>query len=313
MNTDLYDVLGVSRRADEKDIKSAYRRLARKYHPDVNPNSRVAEEKFKEVSNAYEVLSDPEKRKLYDQYGSNWEAVQQGSGVASSGGYRMEDYSQGNVNMGDNFFGSLFEQFGVNFGGSGNFNAVMQHQPQNVEKEITLSLEQIDSGEKRVLTYQTMDSRQTPQGISSTPTTKKAEISIPAGMPDGKKQRVVGKGSVGANGKAGDLFVTVKWAPHSKFKVNGENLESDVTVSYLTAIMGGEVSVNTLRGNVKMSIPPGTQSGQTFRLANQGISRLNRSRSDLLVKIKISVPSKLTAQQRKLFDELQNLETMVGT
>lgn len=310
MAKDFYKILGVTKGADEKEIKSAYRKLARKYHPDVNPNDKSAESKFKEISEAYDVLSDPEKRRLYDQYGSNWEAVQNGgfsAGPPGSGGADMGDYAD----MRFGGFESIFEQFFSGRGSRGatdySFQDMETSQPRDVEKVIELSLEEIDSGTKRTLTYQTMDAQRTPNGITTIPTTKKVEVKVPAGIANGKKLRVPGKGAAGANGKAGDLFVTIKWAEHHSFRPTGENLEVEVPVPYTTAALGGEIKVPTLRGSVTMRVPEGTQSGQVFRLGAQGISRMNNGRTDLMARIKITVPKRPSDRERELLRQLADL------
>jgi DnaJ-class molecular chaperone len=315
MPKDYYELLGVSRKADEKEIKSAYRRLARKFHPDVNPNDKAAEAKFKEVSEAYEVLSDVDKRKLYDQYGANWEHAQN-----YSGGIPGAQEDMGNVRFstgGGDGFGSFFDQF---FGGSvggvggfpggqgGGFQDMETMHPRDVEKTIEVTLDEIDTGGKRVLTYQTLDAQRLRDGVTTVPNTKKVEVKIPAGIPDGKKLRVAGKGAAGANGKAGDLYVVVKWAIHPTFKPVGDHLEVEVTVPCTTAALGGQIKVPTLRSTVSMKIPEGTQSGQAFRLGGQGLAKLSGGRGDLMARVKISVPKHPTDEQRQLFRKLEELE-----
>lgn len=309
MAKDFYSILGVKRNADEKDIRSAYRKLARKYHPDVNPNDKSAEAKFKEISEAHEVIGDPEKRKLYDQYGEHWDQAGQFQGGAPG-----QDFGGFNVGGGGGGFESIFEQFfGGGFGGGGNRGHVRIEDlstasPRDVEKTIEVPLEEIDSGTKRVLTYQTMDGQRGREGISTVPTTKKVEVTIPAGIQDGKKLRVPGKGAAGANGKAGDLYVIIKWAASSQFKLVDDKIEVDVPVPFTVAALGGEIRVPTLRSSVTMKIPEGTQSGQMFRLGGQGITRLNGGRSDLMARIKITVPKKPTEAQRKLLEQLASMD-----
>jgi DnaJ-class molecular chaperone len=216
MAKDYYEILGVGRKADEKEIKAAYRRLARKYHPDVNPNDKAAESRFKEISVAYDVLSDPEKRRKYDQLGENWDQVQVGPGGAPPDFHAYFGEQTGSP------FENIFEQFfgfgGGRGGGRINIEDLQNAQPRDVEKVVDVSLEEVDSGTKRSLTYQTMDAVQTRDGsLASIPNTRKVEISIPAGISDGKKLRVPGKGAAGLNGKAGDLYVTVRWQRHAQF------------------------------------------------------------------------------------------------
>ena len=306
---DYYKILGVPRGADEKEIKSAYRKLARKYHPDVNPGDKSAENRFKEVSEANEVLSDPEKRKFYDQFGDNWEAAQNGHFNPGNPFQGNDAGDFQNVNFGGmGGFGTIFEQF---FGGGQagfrghDFEA---GRPKDVEREIELSLEDIDKGTTRTLTYQTMDAQRLKGEISTIPTTKKVEVKIPPGIGDGKKLRVANKGHAGVNGRAGDLFVTVRWAKHDKIKVVGEHLEIDVPVSFVTAALGGEVKVPTLRNPITVKVPAGIQSGQTLRLAGQGISKLEGGRCDLMARIKITVPKNLTDAQKNLLEQFSKLE-----
>ena len=306
---DYYKILGVPRGADEKEIKSAYRKLARKYHPDVNPGDKSAENRFKEVSEANEVLSYPEKRKFYDQFGDNWEAAQNGHFNPGNPFQSNEAGDFQNINFGGmGGFGTIFEQF---FGGGQagfrghDFEA---GRPKDVEREIELSLEDIDKGTTRTLTYQTMDAQRLKGEISTIPTTKKVEVKIPPGIGDGKKLRVANKGHAGVNGRAGDLFVTVRWAKHDKIKVVGEHLEIDVPVSFVTAALGGEVKVPTLRNPITVKVTAGIQSGQTLRLAGQGISKLEGGRCDLMARIKITVPKHLTDAQKNLLEQFSKLE-----
>lgn len=303
---DFYQILGVARNADEREIKSAYRRLARKLHPDVNPGDKQAEARFKEVSEAYEVLGDSEKRKLYDQYGAQWENAKH---MKDQG---MGDMDFGNVHFGNmGGFGSIFEQFfggGASQGGGFRMQDMETSQPRDIEREVELSLEDIDTGCTRTLTYQTMDAQQTRGQVATVPTTKKVEVKIPAGIGDGKKLRVPSKGHAGVGGRAGDLYVVIRWAKHAKFKPSGENLEVEVPISFTSAALGGEISIPTLRKSVTMKIPAGSQSGQIFRLANQGISKLGGGKSDLMARLKITVPKVLTDEQRDLLQKFATTE-----
>ncbi len=313
MAKDYYQLLGVSKGADEKEVKSAYRKLARKLHPDVNPGDKSSEAKFKEVSEAYDVLGDPEKRKKYDQFGEHWE--QAGNFAGGAPGQREDHFDFGESAGGGGGFETIFSQFfggdpraGRGRGARIQYEDLEMGQPKDIEKQIEVSLEEIDKGTKRLLTYQTMNAQRTINGISTVPNTKKVEVTIPAGIADGKKLRVPGKGAAGVNGKAGDLYLTVKWARHDKFKLIGDNLEVEVPVSFTTAALGGEITVPTLRSNLTMKIPEGTQSGQSFRLKGQGITKTGGSRGDLMARVKVTVPKHPTAEQRKLLQELAAME-----
>jgi DnaJ-class molecular chaperone len=302
MAKDYYQVLGVSRSATDKEIKSAYRKLARKHHPDVNPNDKSAEAKFKDITEAYDVLNDPEKRKLYDQYGSNWENVQRMGDMPNGGNF---DFGEGGG------FESIFGNFFGGFGGQGggvriNFEDFQAAQPRDLEKEVTLSLEEIDLGTSRKLTYQVSNAVQTREGaISHIPQTQTVDVKIPAGITEGKKLRVPGKGAAGLRGKAGDLYVSIRWAAHPKFRIKGDSLEVDADVPFTVAALGGQIQVPTLRSSVEMKIPAGTQSGQVFRLAGQGITKMSGGRGDLMARIRVTVPKDLTPEQESLIKQLQ--------
>lgn len=308
MGKDFYTILGVSRNADPKEIKAAYRKLARKYHPDVNKSDRAAEQKFKEISEAYDTLSDPEKRKLYDQFGAGYEQVQAGGG----GQVNFGDFG-GGISMED-LFGSFFTggaaerprgKSRVQFTHFGSDEGL----PADVEKTIEIGLEEIDTGTKRTLTYQTMDAQRMREGVATVPTTKKVEIDIPAGTPDGGKIQVRGKGTVGLGGRAGDLYVTVKWSQSGKFKPVADHVEIEVPVAFQTAALGGEVKVPTLRGStLRMNVPPGTQSGQLMRLARQGITKLDGTKTDLFARVRITVPKALTPEQRRIIEQFAKTE-----
>lgn len=354
MAKDYYEALGVKRNADAKEIKSAYRKLARKHHPDVNASGKAAEAKFKEISQAYEVLGDPEKRKLYDQYGAQWENVQNMGGQGGGANFDFGDFSQSSG-------GSFFDQIFGNFKGGGEADSAYSptgFPAKDLEKVVELTLEEIDSGTRRTLTYQSNDVCKTCDGAGAvrrgpgrkcqvcsgtgrvrsvfgitqgcqacggtgstsaeicptchgagvTPTTKKVEVTIPAGIPEGKKLRVPGKGVVGSGGRAGDLFVTIKIRNHPKFRHVRDDLEVDVDVPYTVAALGGEIRVPKLKGSVTMKIPPGTQSGQTLRLGGQGLTKLGGAKGNLLAKIRITVPKQLTEVEKELLLQLSHME-----
>lgn len=328
MAKDYYKILGISKKADEKEIKSAYRKLARKYHPDVNPNDAAAEAKFKEITEAYDVLKDPEKKKMYDKFGDNWESASKVGdhfGGGSAGGFNVGGFNMGGAGGGG--FESVFEQIFQNFGGGGGRGHMFQQiPPQDVEQAMSFTLEEIDQGTRRGLTYQVQDACSQCQGAGhvqtnnqqlvqcptckgrgTIPNTRKVDVKIPAGVPDGKKLRVPGGGAKGSGGKAGDLFVIVRTLPHSRFKRDKDSLETEVEIDYLTAILGGEISVPTLRTSGSIQVPAGTQTGRRFRLKERGLARMNSGRGDLLVRVKVTLPEELSKEEMKLIEKLRDL------
>jgi DnaJ-class molecular chaperone len=324
---DYYQLLGVDKNASEKEIKSAYRKLARKYHPDVNSNDKAAEEKFKDISEAYEVLSDSEKREKYNQFGDQWKAYSQagsapggqgfpggfGGFPGGGGGYRVE-YGGPNGSDADlsDLFASLFgdaafggqgggRRAGNPFGGGGFRTAAPPRKGDDAEAPITVTLDEAFRGGTRALTLQT------PTG------NKRVDVKIPAGVRDGQKIRLAGQGNPGAAGP-GDLFLNVQIATDSKFERRGDDLYVDVPVSYLDAALGGKASVQTIEGSrLSMTVPAGTQTGQSFRLSGQGMPRLREGgRGDLYARVKITVPKTLSAHEREVLTELRDAAAPVA-
>jgi len=305
---DYYEVLGVRRDATEKDIKQAYRRLARQLHPDVNPGNKTAEARFKEVNAAYEVLSDPTKRKKYDQYGENWEQAEQ---FAKAGGaqtppweFRTQGAPQG-FDMGD--MGDIFESMLRGRRGR-RTTTTWAMRGQDMEHPVEVSLEEAYHGTSRLLELQAEAACPTCAGSGTAggrPCTtcggmgrvirpQRLEVKIPPGVKEGSRVRIAGKGGAGIGGApAGDLYLLVSVRPHPTF----ERKEDD---------LGGEVEVPTPKGKVLLKIPPETQNGRIFRLARQGMPKPGSSeRGDLLVKIKVVLPTRLTARERELFAQLK--------
>lgn len=318
---DYYKTLGVSRDANEKDIKHAYRKLARQYHPDFNPDDEAAEEKFKELNEAYEVLSDPEKRKLFDQVGSDWSAWQRRGGGSSddfwsqwasgAGGQRGHPgaYTTGDIGDlfgGDSPFSDFFQQlfggemrgggnvYGDLFGGGGRGGA-RPRRGQNYEQPVEITLAEAYEGTSRM--FQIGEQR--------------IEVQIPRGADNGTRVRVKGKGAPGAmGGQAGDLFLVIEVQPHPHFERQGEKLETPVSIDLYTAILGGEVAVPMPNGHSGMlRIPPETQNGQKFRLRGKGMPVLSRAneRGDLYAVIDVQLPQNLSEEERELFDKLNKL------
>ncbi len=296
MAQDYYQVLGVDKNASAEEIKKAYRRIAMKYHPDKNPGDKQAEEKFKEASNAYAVLSDPEKRRLYDQQGIHGLHNAGYEGFSSS-----EDIFQRSDIFGDIFseifgFGNLGDLFGR---GRAAGHPFRQPEP-GKDLRIHLKIPFIEAikGTRREIELQRQDGR------------RRIAIKIPAGVEDGATLRMAGQGQPGINGgPPGNLLVKIDVQPHPTFRREGLNLIADLSVSFTKAALGGEMRVPTLDGHAVIKIPKGTQSGQMLRLKEQGIRDAKGKKGDLLLRIQITVPSKLTPQQEKLLKQLDELET----
>jgi molecular chaperone DnaJ len=331
---DYYSLLGVSRSASEKEIKQAFRRLARKYHPDVNPGDKSAEEKFKQISEAYEVLSDKEKRQKYDRFGDKWQYADQfsGAGAGGGGGYQ-------NFDFGDMFGGGGGKSYSYSFGGGGEgFDSLLDEllrgrggarsrtQPrrgQDIEHPVEVTLEEAFSGTSRLLSLQDESICGTCHGSGriqnaicsvcrgrgTVPHTKRIEVKIPAGVKTGSRVRIAGKGGEGMGGARGDLYLLVSIKPHPVFERQGDDLLVAVEVPLTAAVLGGEVNVPTLKGKLALKIPPETQNGRIFRLAKQGMPKLGGkdARGDLKARVNIVLPQKLTDEEKKLFRRLQQL------
>ncbi|MCA9933405.1 MAG: J domain-containing protein [Ardenticatenaceae bacterium] len=301
---DYYKILGVSKNASEKEIKRAYRSLARQYHPDKNPNNKQAEEKFKEINEAYEVLGNADNRAKYDQLGSNYHQYRQMGGnpndfdfsqwfnSAQTGGQGAQY-----VDLGDLFGGSSggFSDFFTSiFGGNRTTTQGMGRRVPNldIEQSVTITLEEAYQGTRRTFSQ---------NGEQFT-------ARIPAGAQSGTKVRLRGKGYAD-QGRMGDLFLVIDVMPHKLFAREGDNLLVTVDVDVLTAVLGGKVTVPTLDGNVKLTIPPGTQGGQTFRLSGKGMPRLRDKEQygDLLATMRIRIPTILSDAERTLYTQLANL------
>lgn len=320
---DYYEVLGVSRMATEDEIKQAYRKLARKYHPDVNPGDKSAEEKFKELNEAYEVLSDPEKRKRYDELGPNWKAGQDFKPPPGWEDVHVEYGDFGDMfggGRGPSGFSDFFEAlFGGRRGARGGAGFAMRGQ--DIEAEIRLTLEEAHRGGTRSITLQLTETcpdcrgSGTKDGKSACPTCRGAgvirrpksfDVTIPPGVRDGSVIRLAGQGEPGTNGgPPGDLFLRVRLQPHRLFDVVGEDdVQVELPVAPWEAALGTKVTVPTLDGSVEMTIPAGAQGGQRLRLRRQGLNRRGGGRGDQYVKLKIVIPPKLSPKDRELFEKL---------
>ena len=305
-NRDYYEVLGVGRSASDDEIKSAFRKLARQYHPDNNPGDKKSETKFKELNEANEVLSDPDKRKKYDTLGSRWQQYERMGG--QPGGFDWSQWTTGGetVDMSDLFGGSggFSDFFTRIFGGmgEGQAGAGPAHGARRSATRAPTRGRDIDQpveiGLREAYTGATITVQKDGQ---------KLEVKIPAGVKTGSRIRVAGQGGPSRSGAAaGDLYLVVNIAADPKFERDGDTLKTDVTTDLYTAMLGGEVTVPTMTGDVKMKIPPETQPGRVFRLRGQGMPSLRepQNHGDLLVRVQVSLPTNLTGIEKSLFEQL---------
>lgn len=309
---DYYDILGVSRNATEKEIKTTFRKLARKYHPDTNKGNKQAEEKFKEINEAYEVLSDKEKRRRYDALGSGFTA---GSDFKPPPGFDFSgfDFTKGFTQKQDTAFSDFFELlFGEAFKGSAysSFQDVFTEtysSPRSQVKrrgedqflDMELTIEEAYKGTTRKIDI-SIPSRNS----------KRLEVKIPPNVRQNSKIRMAGEGLPGKNGGAsGDLYLIVKLKPHPFYKIENNDINSDLSISPSDAVLGTETEIPTLDGPVKMVIPPGTQSSKVLRLRGKGLPLQKKdTRGDHFVKVKINVPTIITEEEKKLYQELAKLQ-----
>lgn len=305
---DYYKILGVDKNASQDDIKNAFRKLARKYHPDLNPNDPSAKDKFQEINEANEVLSDPEKRKKYDEYGEHWKHADEfeaqkkarqhaGGGGGGFSGFGGDGGSYWYSSDGEGFsggdaggFSDFFESMFGHRGGGGRGNAGFRGQDFNAE--LHLSLRDAARTHKQVLNVNG----------------KQVRITIPAGVADGQVIKLKGYGGEGINGgPAGDLYITFKIAEDSVFKRLGDDLYVDVEMDLYTAVLGGEKVIDTLEGKVKLKIKPETQNGTKVRLKGKGfpVYKKEGQFGDLIITYSVKIPTNLTDRQKELFRELQ--------
>lgn len=318
---DYYQTLGVSRSASQDDIKKAYRRLARKYHPDVNPDDKTAEDRFKEVNEAFQVLSDPEKREKYDRFGAHWEQYQRQGGRPEGfdwGQWTQQPYGQAQYRRvspdefndmfgGGTGFSDFFEAL---FGGMGRRSSgrvddfdfgTRSRRGRDIEHEIDISLEEAFYGTTRTLKWE--DGR-------------RIEAQIPSGVRTGSRIRLSGQGETG-NGQhtKGDLYLKITVAPHSVFQRDGIDLKRTISVDLYTALLGGTVKVSSIDKSVELNIPPETQNGSTFRLRGLGMPELRNTdqRGDLYVSVEVELPKNLTEEQKHLVRRLRDSREVAAT
>lgn len=323
---DYYSTLGVPKTASGKELKQAYRKLARKFHPDVNPTDKTAESKFKDLTEAYEVLGDPEKRKKYDELGSNWRMYEQaggpppGAGAPFGGGFGGGVHTMTEEQMRDIFGGSGGESpfsdfFQTFFGGAGGFSGGegsraaggrgagargRARKGRDIEQEVELTLDDVYAGVTRRLSFRLGGQ------------TRSVDVRIPAGLGDGSRVRISGEGESGMGGApAGDMYLRIRLAPHPTFERKGQDLYVKVPVPLTTAVLGGEAEVGTISGkSLRLKIPPTTQLGQVFRLKGHGMPTTGKpgEYGDLYATADVQLPRQLTPEQRDHYEALQKLE-----
>jgi len=328
---DYYATLGVPKTATDKELKQAYRKLARKHHPDVNPGDKAAEAKFKEINEAYEVLGDPDKRKKYDELGANWRMYEQaqqqgqpfpGGGAPFGGGFGGGEGGAWTINMGgpgsrtmteeemrDMFgtedpFSDFFRTF---FGGGGGgeargrgSRAPRSQRGRDIESEAELTLEEAYHGAMRRI------------AIAIGGSARSVDVRIPAGVKDGSRVRAAGEGEAGSSGGAsGDLFLRVRIKPHPVFERQGDDLHTKVSLPVTTAVLGGEAQVPTITGSVRLKIPETTQPGQIFRLKGHGMPLVGRTdqKGDLYATADIQLPRALSKDQRQMWEQIRKTES----
>ncbi len=317
---DYYKVLGVKKDASEAAIKKAYRSLARKYHPDVNPDDKNAEEQFKEINEAYEVLSDAEKRAKYDRFGSQWRQYERGGGRAedfdwsqwqtqpgTGSGYRTvtpEEFEQifGSGGGFSDFFETLFGGRAPSASGFGGFGSEPFRQSQvrpraggDLEHKIEITLEEAFYGTTRTIQYENG---------------RTIQATVPRGVRTGSRIRLGGQGQPGsAGGQAGDLYLVVELLPHNRFRREGDDLYVTIPVDLYTMVLGGEATASSIDRQVRLKIPPQTSNGRVFKLTGLGMPELRKPehRGDLFATVDVQMPTNLTEEEQALFEQLRAL------
>jgi len=298
---DYYKALGIYKNASQDDIKKAYRKLALKYHPDKNPGNTVAEEKFKDIGEAYEVLKDPEKRKKYDQLGANWKQYEQAgfdpsaygfTGGRPGGRYHYEFRGDPSENFGGGGFSDFFESFfGGTSGGFSGFTNFEQDIPgSDLAGDVSITLQEAYHGTERIIDLGN----------------EKIKVKINPGAYDGLKLRIKGKGQKGSRGKAGNLYLSVKVKSHPLYKRKGDDLLLDVPIDLFVALLGNRQKIQTLSGQVNINIPEATQNGKQLRLKGKGMPKYGKpGYGDLILTLIVKLPKRLTQEQKELIKKLK--------
>ncbi len=314
-----YETLGINRNATEKEIKQAFRKLARKCHPDVNPANQEAEARFKEINEAYEVISDKAKRQKYDQYGEQWQHAEQfaRSQTGAPFGFRQSrtrtsPFAEMDL---DSLFGNLF--------GGNERRRPKPRRGQNIEHAVEVTLEEAFNGSQRTISMETQEpcpncrgtgfKQKAPcpscHGSGQSTSLKRIQVKIPPGVNTGSRIRIAGKGGLGqAGATSGDLYLLISVKPHARFERRGDDLYLEVPIPLTVALLGGELTIPTLKGNLALKVPPETQNGRSFKLSRQGMPHLGSdSRGNLMAKVKVVLPTKLTEEEKQLIKRLDEL------
>jgi molecular chaperone DnaJ len=322
---DYYSILGLNRNASDKELKQAFRRLARKYHPDVNPGDKTAEGKFKQISEAFEVLSNKENRAKYDRFGDQWQHADQfaqaGGRRASSEGFDFGGFASSGgrtYSSGGEGFDSLLDE--LLRGSSG--RRAEPRRGHDIKHPVEVTLEEASVGTSRVLGLQVEEACSAChgsgrvqnalcsacRGAGAVSRIKQLEVKIPPGVKTGSRVRIAGKGGPGYGGASGDLYLIIRVKRHHLFERRGDYLYVDVKVPLTTAVLGGQVQVPSLKGKLELTIPPETQNGRVFRLAGQGMPSLKKSlRGDLKARVNVVLPASLSDEEKELFKKLSQL------
>jgi curved DNA-binding protein len=313
---DYYETLGVAKSASADEIKSTFRKLARKHHPDLAKDKKAAEEKFKEINEAYEVLSDPEKRKKYDEYGSNWQHAGNGFGGAAAGATAGGGFggfggggspfggggAGGDFHFGGTGYSDFFEQFfgtrrGRGYGGGVDFEETPQR-GRDVEADILVTLDEVLNGATRQISFRK----------GNAPDVQTYTVKIPKGVREGQRIRLAGQGgSGGARGEAGDLYLRVKLQQHPDYSFEGADIHYEAEIPAWQAVLGGELTIPTPDGRAKLKIPAGTQNGRRFRIPGRGLPEKGGTRGDFYAVVEISIPESVTSEQKELWEKLSAL------
>lgn len=307
---DYYKILGVERNANEGQIKSAFRKLALQYHPDRNPGNKAAEEKFKEINEAYEVLSDPEKRARFDQLGESYNTWQQHgapgnfnwndwirtAGGQTGGGVHFDNIDEifGGTGFSD-FFQAIFGGMGSQGSRQSQSSGGRRSRPVTYQQDVQISLTEAYRGAERTVVVEN----------------RRLQMKIPPGARTGTKVRMAEAGPTGPDGKPTDIYLNIEVLPDPRFERKGDDLYVEASIDLYTAVLGGEARVQTPEGTVVLTIPAGTQPGQSFRLTGRGMPHLRApsQRGDLYARVKVQIPRNLTPEQRKLFEQLAHAQT----